>query len=495
MTDSSKPETSRPETSKPDNSKLSRRDVMIGAGLAAAALGAGCSQAETQAEAQTESQVTSQDKSQAEPVKTAPATVDNTPTKDAQVRRGIDKALELSGGKLDVLINNAGISYAGPIEVQDMEATRHIFDTNVFGPQRMARAALPAMRKAGGGFIVNVTSQLGRLIIPAFGMYSPTKFALEAMSEQMAYELVAHNIDVTIIQPGGYPTKIWDKQRPLSAALKTRLTEEQLAAYPTMTAGMGADRGSGGGDTDPMDIPREIAKAIAMPQGTRPLRREVHPGLKPHRHHTVRPGHECGFGLEMLKLFISAVFSLSLIGCSQGGQSEADKNEALKKRPNPPYFPIGENCHLPDLSPDMEVLQTRVMERLSEGISKDVIDKGVLERGTMIVGLCGRSSNLGADYIPLFLRGRNLEVVNSGQSSDYCPNGSTYTALISSLAPVYPELVNIQCEALTPTPVGNYGLKICVKDQDILDIKVTDRTDPVVQAAELPDCPHPPNRL
>jgi len=186
-------------------------------------------------------------------------------------------------GKIDVLINNAGISYAGPVEVQDMEATRHIFDTNVFGPQRMARAVLPAMRKAGGGYIFNISSQLGRLIIPAFGMYSPSKFALEAMSEQMAYELVPHGIEVTIIQPGGYPTKIWDNQVPLSAALKTRLSEEQLKAYPQMTAGMGAERGSGGGDTDPMDIPRAIAGAIALPKGKRPLRIPVHPGSKPQR--------------------------------------------------------------------------------------------------------------------------------------------------------------------------------------------------------------------
>ena len=202
-------------------------------------------------------------------------------TKDDQVQSGVSKAVELAGGKLDVLINNAGISYAGPIEAQDMEATQHLFDTNVYGPHRMARAALPYMRAAKAGYIINVSSQLGRLIIPAFGMYSPTKFALEAMSEQMAYELVQHNIDVSIVQPGGYPTKIWDKQRPLSAALKSRLTEDQLSAYPLMTAGMGADRGSGGGSTDPMDIPRAIATMIAMPSGSRPLRKEVHPGSKP----------------------------------------------------------------------------------------------------------------------------------------------------------------------------------------------------------------------
>lgn len=312
-----------------DTSKFNRRELMMGAGLAAAAIAAGC------AEAQENSPEAKPD---ATPVKSGPidlsgqsilitgcssgfgrlgaehyarlgatvfATMRNLPrpeagelealakadnlditvlqidvTKDKQVKAGIDAAIK-AAGKIDVLINNAGISYSGPIEVQDMEATQHIFDTNVFGPQRMARTALPHMRAAGSGYIVNVTSQLGRLVIPGFGMYSPTKFALEAMSEQMAYELVPHGIDITIIEPGGYPTKIWDNQVPLSAALKARLTEDQLSAYPTMTAGMGADRGSGGGSTDPMDIPRVIAGDIARAQGTRPLRREVHPGPKP----------------------------------------------------------------------------------------------------------------------------------------------------------------------------------------------------------------------
>ncbi len=201
-------------------------------------------------------------------------------TSDEQVNAGVAKAIKMAG-KIDVLINNAGISYAGPIEVQDMKATQHIFDTNVFGPQRMARAVLPSMRQAGGGHIFNVSSQLGRLIIPGFGMYSPSKFALEAMSEQMAYELVPLGIDVTIIQPGGYPTKIWANQVPLSRDLKTRLTQEQLKAYPGMTASMGESRGSGGGDTDPMDIPRAIADAAILPKGRRPLRIPVHPGSKP----------------------------------------------------------------------------------------------------------------------------------------------------------------------------------------------------------------------
>lgn len=201
-------------------------------------------------------------------------------TSDSQVEAGVAKALASAGGHIDVLVNNAGLSTSGPIEVQDMEATKLLFETNVFGPQRMIRAVMPSMREAKSGQIFNVSSQLGRVMIPGFGQYSPTKFALEAMSEQFAYEVVQHGVDVTIIQPGGYPTKIWDNQVPLSAALKARSSEGILAAYPQLTARMGV-AGGGGGDTDPIDVPNAIAEIIAMPRGTRPLRRPVHPGGKP----------------------------------------------------------------------------------------------------------------------------------------------------------------------------------------------------------------------
>ena len=201
-------------------------------------------------------------------------------TKDEQVTAGVNAAIKSAGGKLDVLINNAGMSIAGPIEAQDMEATQLIFETNVFGAQRMAKAVLPSMRANKSGYIFNVTSQLGRVIIPGFGQYSPTKFALEAMSEQMAYEVASHGIDVTIIQPGGYPTKIWYNQNAPSAALKARLSEDITSAYPQFTAGMGK-REAGGGDTDPMDIPHAIAEAIAMPKTKRPLRIALHPVARP----------------------------------------------------------------------------------------------------------------------------------------------------------------------------------------------------------------------
>lgn len=199
---------------------------------------------------------------------------------DDQVSHGVAEAEKLVGGALDVLINNAGLGISGPVEVQDMEATELTFDTNVFGCLRMAQAVLPAMRRAKSGQIFNISSQLGRVIVPSIGHYCASKFALEAMSEQMAYELVPLGVEITIIEPGGYPTKVWINRNRYAAALRDRLDPKLAESYPELIAAMGHEDGSGR-TADPMDIPKEIARVIAMPAGKRPLRSAVHPSFKP----------------------------------------------------------------------------------------------------------------------------------------------------------------------------------------------------------------------
>ena len=199
---------------------------------------------------------------------------------DAMVIAAVAEAERIAGRGMNILVNNAGIGITGPVEVQDMAATELIFGTNVLGVQRVLRAALPAMRAQKAGLVVNISSQLGRVILPAAGHYSATKFALEALSEQLAYELVPHGIDVSIIQPGGYPTQVWVNRNRYTSDLKARVDEERLAGYPQMTAGMGKEDGSGR-SADPMDVPRAIMALASAAPGTRPLRVPVHPGAKP----------------------------------------------------------------------------------------------------------------------------------------------------------------------------------------------------------------------
>lgn len=200
-------------------------------------------------------------------------------TDDALVASGIAAAEEIAGGGLDVVVNNAGIAFAGPIEVADQAAQQLIFDTNVYGCHRVARAALPKMRAKGAGLIIPVSSQLGRFILPNLGMYCATKFALEAMFEAMAYELAPSGVEVTIVQPGGYPTRIWENGQRYTDDMLARLDAERTDAYEDHIA---VARGffSGNQTTDPMDVPRAIADLMAMEAGGRPLRRPVHPNSR-----------------------------------------------------------------------------------------------------------------------------------------------------------------------------------------------------------------------
>lgn len=209
-----------------------------------------------------------------------------------QVNKAVAEAERINGGPLDVLVNNAGINIGGPVEVQDMEATRLTFDTNVFGLQRTMRAILPGMRRRKAGLIVNVSSQQGRIIMPASGLYSASKFAVEAMSEQIAYELAPHGIEVTIIEPGGFPTAIGRNRARYTAELAARAAELHKAGYPELVAQMsrmpgGAPRPGAAppaippGMADPVEVPKAIAEIAAMAPGTRPLRRAVHPSSKP----------------------------------------------------------------------------------------------------------------------------------------------------------------------------------------------------------------------
>ena len=199
---------------------------------------------------------------------------------DDMVLAAVAEAERINGGPMDVLVNNAGIGITGPVEVQDMEATKLAFDTNVFGYHRLVRAVLPGMRSRRSGHIFSISSQLGRVIIPYGGHYSATKFAVEAMGEQLAYELVPHNIEVTVIEPGGYPTKVWVNRNRYSGDLAARANARHTDGYPQVVARMGEEDGSGR-SADPMDIPRVMAKVLAMPPGTRPVRQPVSGGSIP----------------------------------------------------------------------------------------------------------------------------------------------------------------------------------------------------------------------
>jgi NAD(P)-dependent dehydrogenase (short-subunit alcohol dehydrogenase family) len=127
-------------------------------------------------------------------------------------------------GALDVLVNNAGISPFAAVEDQPVAEAQLTLDTNLLGPLRTIQAVVPAMRARGSGVIVNVSSVSGFISIPFLGIYSASKFGLEAMSEALAHEVQGAGIRVAVIRLGVFDTAIGDKSPspPPSAALDTR---------------------------------------------------------------------------------------------------------------------------------------------------------------------------------------------------------------------------------------------------------------------------------
>ncbi|HMU41484.1 MAG TPA: SDR family oxidoreductase [Pseudomonadota bacterium] len=134
-------------------------------------------------------------------------------------------------GHIDVLVNNAGFAIMGLAEtVSDAQATAQ-FDTNVMGPHRTMRAVLPSMRARGRGLIIQITSGLGRMVLPMMGVYCASKFALEALSEAYRYELKPTGVEVSIVQPGAFPTEL-----PQHMVVGTN--QERAAGYGPLADGM-----------------------------------------------------------------------------------------------------------------------------------------------------------------------------------------------------------------------------------------------------------------
>jgi NAD(P)-dependent dehydrogenase (short-subunit alcohol dehydrogenase family) len=105
-------------------------------------------------------------------------------------------------GAVGVLINNAGYSQSGAVESVPEDQARAQFDTNVFGLLRMCQLVLPGMRRQGWGKIVNISSMGGRLVFPGGGLYHATKYAVEALSDALRFEVRGFGIDVIVIEPG-----------------------------------------------------------------------------------------------------------------------------------------------------------------------------------------------------------------------------------------------------------------------------------------------------
>jgi NAD(P)-dependent dehydrogenase (short-subunit alcohol dehydrogenase family) len=195
-------------------------------------------------------------------------------TDEASMRGAVD-AIEAWHGRIDVLVNNAGYSQSGAVESVPLAQTRAQFETNVFGPLRLTQLVLPGMRRRGAGRVVNVSSMGGRLVFPGGGVYHASKYALEALSDALRYELRPFGIAVVLIEPGLIRTSFAATvgARLSSLAAETPTASDAAAAYAafnhTVARGTAAayERGplarmAG----EPIDVARVIARAIAAPR-------------------------------------------------------------------------------------------------------------------------------------------------------------------------------------------------------------------------------------
>ena len=192
---------------------------------------------------------------------------------DASVRAGVEKALSLEG-RIDVAVNNAGVMASGHDEAFTDEQIRAVFDTNVFGVQRVTRAVLPHMRQRGSGLLVFVSSNMAQITFPFAGLYTATKRAVEGFAESYRYQLAPLGVDVAIVQPGGFPTDLFSK---MQVPAETNRVKEYgpLADAPQKIFGGFAESLKSSNAPDPRDVANALVKLIETPAGQRPLRTVV----------------------------------------------------------------------------------------------------------------------------------------------------------------------------------------------------------------------------
>jgi short-subunit dehydrogenase len=126
-------------------------------------------------------------------------------TDAGQVAEAVRRAEE-KFGRIDVLVNNAGIGYFGSVEESDLDEARKMIEINFWGLTQMTRAVLPGMRKRRSGTIVNISSVGGIIAFPALSFYNASKFAVEALSEALSQEVAPLGLKVLLVEPGPFRT-------------------------------------------------------------------------------------------------------------------------------------------------------------------------------------------------------------------------------------------------------------------------------------------------
>ncbi|WP_281628571.1 SDR family oxidoreductase [Vibrio sp. St2] len=193
--------------------------------------------------------------------------VDIDVTDDESVTRGVQHALEKTGA-IDILINNAGVGTLGWQESFTIDDFKKVFDINVFGVQRLTRAVLPYMKKQQQGTLIQVSSILGKFVLPFLGSYNASKHAVEGLVENYRAELTQFGIQSLIVQPGGFGTDFGANLLKSSDTAVSQSYGEHANAPEQMWAGTEQSH-----DAEDAPNPQMVADAILKLIETKPEER------------------------------------------------------------------------------------------------------------------------------------------------------------------------------------------------------------------------------
>jgi NAD(P)-dependent dehydrogenase (short-subunit alcohol dehydrogenase family) len=176
-------------------------------------------------------------------------------TDAGSAQQAVKETLELTGGRLDALVSNAGIASGGAFEDTDEDEWQRVLDTNLLGSMRLTQLVLPVMRRQRAGRVLLVSSDSARYGNPGLSLYCASKWALEGWAESLAYEVEPLGIRVVLLEPGNYDTAIWStaprvvpSDSPYAGLLQTLERYVERAHVPRAR--------------DPREVARATARAL-----------------------------------------------------------------------------------------------------------------------------------------------------------------------------------------------------------------------------------------
>jgi len=200
-------------------------------------------------------------------------------TNDESVASAVRDALN-SSEQIDVVVNNAGVAQLGITEAYSIAKMQQLFEVNVFGVARVNRAVLPAMRRQRSGLLIHVSSAAGRLVLPYFGIYCASKFALEALADSYRFELAPFGVDSVVVEPGIHRTPILENFQPPDD--ERRAAEYQPESdYVARVKGVFDAANAAPETPGPEEVAEAFIRLIEMPAGTRPFRTVPTPAMAP----------------------------------------------------------------------------------------------------------------------------------------------------------------------------------------------------------------------